>query len=68
MSDLSLKKQREASEREAIFTALERVGGNRQMAAAALGISVRSLYHKIALYGLNKNKSKGETNHADENE
>lgn len=63
-----LKQQKEASEREAIEAALKDSNGHRKNAAAALGISVRSLYQKIAKYDLTKNKSTEGENHADRNE
>ncbi|MBL8604100.1 MAG: sigma-54-dependent Fis family transcriptional regulator [Myxococcales bacterium] len=39
-------------EREMILRTLEALGGNKQRAARMLGISRRSLYNKLALYGL----------------
>jgi two-component system response regulator FlrC len=39
-------------ERDAIAAALERAGGNRKQAAAALGIGVRTLYDKLKRYRL----------------
>ncbi|MBD3169961.1 MAG: AAA family ATPase [candidate division Zixibacteria bacterium] len=39
-------------EKETIASALHRFGGNRRKAAAALGIGERTLYRKIAKYGL----------------
>lgn len=43
----------EDSEREAVAAALARCGGNRQRAAAELGISLRTLYRKIKELGIN---------------
>ena len=42
----------EDMEREAIAAALEGVQGNRRKAAELLGIGERTLYRKIARYGL----------------
>jgi DNA-binding NtrC family response regulator len=42
----------EGLERRAIETALAAVGGNRRVAAARLGISVRTLYDKLKRYDL----------------
>ncbi len=39
-------------ERRLIIAALKRFGGNRRLAARALGISERTLYRKLAQYGL----------------
>lgn len=39
-------------ERRLIIAALKRFGGNRRQAARALGISERTLYRKLAQYGL----------------
>lgn len=39
-------------ERRLIVAALKRFGGNRRLAARALGISERTLYRKLAQYGL----------------
>jgi two-component system NtrC family response regulator len=39
-------------ERRAIIAALERFGGNRTWAAAALGIGRRTLQNKLKLYGM----------------
>jgi DNA-binding NtrC family response regulator len=40
----------ENAERDLIFAALERHGGNREAAAAELGISVRKLYYRLQQY------------------
>ncbi len=45
-------KSMEEAEREAIVSALEKFRGNRKKAAEALGIGERTLYRKIAKYGL----------------
>ncbi len=42
----------ETLERDLIKTAMKKFRGNRRQVAEALGISVRTLYRKIALYGL----------------
>ncbi|TCD48656.1 sigma-54 dependent transcriptional regulator [Chlorobium sp. N1] len=42
----------EAAERQALAEALEASGGSRRKAAAALGITERTLYRKIKTYGL----------------
>jgi DNA-binding NtrC family response regulator len=42
----------EDMEREAIRAALESVAGNRRKAAEVLGIGERTLYRKIAKYGM----------------
>jgi DNA-binding NtrC family response regulator len=44
----------ETAEKELIEAALEKCRGNRRQAAAELGISERSLYRKIAKYGLDE--------------
>lgn len=41
----------EEIERDQILAALERHNGNRAAAAAELGISVRTLYYKLAAFG-----------------
>ena len=43
----------EAMEKEQILKALQEVRGNRRKAAAALGISERTLYRKIREYDIN---------------
>jgi two-component system response regulator AtoC len=45
--DLSLKQVTESAEEVAIRDALARTGGNRRVAAEALGISVRALFYKL---------------------
>jgi len=40
----------ESLERTAVFDALVRTGGNRTHAADALGISVRTLQHKLRIW------------------
>ena len=45
--DVSLKRVTETAEEVAIRAALERAGGNRRVAAEALGISVRALFYKL---------------------
>ncbi len=40
------------AEKKAVLGALENAGGDRTKAAAALGISVRSIYYKIKRYGI----------------
>ena len=39
-------------EREAIFSALKRVGGDKMKAAKLLGIGKTTLYRKLKEYGL----------------
>ena len=48
----SLEASRRDAEREAIGAALERSGNNRTVAARLLGISRRTLYHKLAEHAL----------------
>ena len=48
----SLKELRESWERQVLAAALAYTGGNRTRAARLLGISVRSLYNKLARYGI----------------
>jgi two-component system response regulator AtoC len=48
----SLEESRRDAEREAITAALERSGNNRTVAARLLGISRRTLYHKLAEHEL----------------
>ncbi len=43
----------QSAERTLIESALRATGGNRRKAAERLGISERTLYRKIKLYGLN---------------
>jgi transcriptional regulator with PAS, ATPase and Fis domain len=40
------------AERAAIRNALDAAGGNRKLAAEALGISVRSLFYKLRQHGI----------------
>jgi DNA-binding NtrC family response regulator len=42
----------EALERSVIEQALDRANGNRRVAAAALGVSLRTLFYKLQRYGL----------------
>jgi DNA-binding NtrC family response regulator len=42
-------------EREAIVAALVTFGGNRKLAAARLGISLRKLQYRLAAYGMARN-------------
>ena len=48
----TLKEAAEAAEAAALRAALELAGGNRHAAAAALGVSVRTLFYKIRRYRL----------------
>lgn len=48
-------------ERQAIISALERMGGNRTKAAEALGIGRRTLQNKLKLYGLAESQFKDES-------
>ncbi len=43
---------REVREREAVLEALRRAGGNRDEAAALLGVSVRTLYYRLRRFGI----------------
>jgi transcriptional regulator of acetoin/glycerol metabolism len=47
----------EQIELDAILAALERAGGNRTRAAAALGISRATLYRRLKGYGLELDRS-----------
>ncbi len=49
---LNLEARVQEAEREAVATAILKAGGNRTVAARILGISRRSLYNKMAEYGL----------------
>lgn len=49
---MSLEDSVGIAERTAISTAIRQAGGNRTQAARLLGISRRSLYNKIAEYGI----------------
>lgn len=49
---LDLKERVREAEREAILKALELTGGHRERAAAALGISIRTLHYKMRALGL----------------
>ena len=49
----SLLHVRETSEKEVILDALRRSAGNRDQAAKALGVSVRTLYYRLRRLGLN---------------
>jgi DNA-binding NtrC family response regulator len=51
-SGTTLEAKRRDAEREAVTKALERAGGNRTQAARVLGVSRRTLYNKLAEYGL----------------
>ena len=48
----TLREAVDAAEREAIATALAAAGGNRREAATRLGVSLRTLFYKIARHGL----------------
>ncbi len=48
----TLENSRKEAEREAVVTALGRAGNNRSVAARLLGISRRTLYHKLTEHGL----------------
>ena len=48
----TLKEAANAAEAEALREALERAGGNRRAAAAALGISVRTLFYRLKRFGV----------------
>ena len=50
---LSLRQVVEKAEKKAIQQTLQATGNNRTQAARLLGISRRSLYDKLAAYGLN---------------
>lgn len=50
--ELSLRRRAGAAEEAALREALEHSRGNRREAAAALGISVRSLFYKLKQYGI----------------
>ncbi|MEC9488023.1 MAG: sigma-54-dependent Fis family transcriptional regulator [Halanaerobium sp.] len=52
--DLSLRQIMEETEREVILKALEAAEGNKTEAARKLGIAVRSLYYKLAKYGIDE--------------
>jgi len=54
---LPLERAREKAEIERITQALQRYGNNRQRAAAALGISRRTLYKKLHRYSLGATKT-----------
>jgi DNA-binding NtrC family response regulator len=49
---LSLEAKVNEAERDAVVTAIRQAGGNRTLAARILRISRRSLYNKLAEYGL----------------
>ena len=51
-STATLDDRRRVTEREALREALDRMQGNRTLAARILGISRRSLYNKLAEHGL----------------
>jgi two-component system response regulator AtoC len=48
----TLEERRRESEREALVRALANAGGNRALAARILGVSRRTLYYKLADYGV----------------
>jgi two-component system response regulator AtoC len=48
----TLEASRREAEKEALLNALDRSGNNRSMAARLLGISRRTLYHKLEEYGI----------------
>lgn len=52
VEDLSLQQAVQQAEKEAVARALALAGGNRTRAAALLGVSRRTLYDKLADYGL----------------
>jgi DNA-binding NtrC family response regulator len=47
----------EAVEKEMILRTIEFSGGNKTRAAATLGVSVNTLYNKLAQYGLDFSKA-----------
>jgi two-component system response regulator AtoC len=51
-SSSKLDDRRRDAERDALREALDRVGGNRSLAARILGVSRRTLYNKLAEHGL----------------
>jgi two-component system response regulator AtoC len=50
--ETTLEAKRRDAEREAVTKALQRAGGNRSQAARVLGVSRRTLYNKLAEFGL----------------
>ena len=48
----TLRETLDAAERAAIAAALAAAGGNRREAATRLGVSLRTLFYKIARHGL----------------
>ncbi len=50
--DLTLQRQVDTAEAEAIRGALARVGGNRRQAASLLGVSVRTLFYRLKRLGI----------------
>lgn len=51
-SSTCVTRRLDETERNAIQSVLDDVGGNRRLASERLGISVRSLYYKLERYGL----------------
>ncbi len=51
-ADGTLEARRKEGEKEAILEALRRAGNNKTLAARILGVSRRTLYNKLAQYGI----------------